>query len=235
MNLFYSDNISQGFCVFPEIESRHAVKVMRKIAGDQVFFVDGQGGYYEGIIQDPHPKRCLVRIIHKKSDYGKKNYSLHVAVAPTKNIDRLEWFLEKATEIGIDRITPVISFHSERKLIKPDRLNRVITAAMKQSLKAYHPLLEDLTSFKEFVSRGFNGYKLIAHCQSDDLKSIGSILKPQTNTLILIGPEGDFSQEEVNLAESNGFIGISLGTSRLRTETAAIVATHSVYFINQEA
>jgi len=208
---------------------------MRKIAGDQVFFVDGKGGFFEGVIEDPHPKRCLIRIIHKKPDYGKRNYSLHMAVAPTKNIDRFEWFLEKATEIGVDRITPILSFHSERKQIKPDRLNRVITAAMKQSLKAYHPQLENLTSFKEFISREFIGIKLIPHCNSDDLLSIGSILRPKTNTLILIGPEGDFSQKEVDLAEKNGFKGISLGKSRLRTETAALVATHSVYFINQEA
>ncbi|MEA1876221.1 MAG: 16S rRNA (uracil(1498)-N(3))-methyltransferase [Bacteroidota bacterium] len=235
MNLFYSDNISQGYCVFTEIESRHAVKVMRKTTGDQVFFVDGKGGFYEGVIHDPHPKRCLIQIIHKKTDYGKRNYFLHMAVAPTKNIDRFEWFLEKATEIGVDRITPIISFHSERKQIKPDRLNRVIAAAMKQSLKAYHPHLEELTSFKELISREFNGNKLIPHCNSDNLIPIGSIIKPRTDTLILIGPEGDFSLEEVEMAEKNGFKSISLGESRLRTETAALVSTHSIYFINQEA
>ncbi|MCK5821653.1 MAG: 16S rRNA (uracil(1498)-N(3))-methyltransferase [Bacteroidales bacterium] len=235
MNLFYSDNISQGYCVFPEIESRHLIKVMRKTTGDQVFFVDGKGGYYEGVIHDPHPKRCLIQITNKKTDYGKKNYSLHMAVAPTKNIDRFEWFLEKATEIGVDRISPVLSFHSERKQIKPDRLNRVLTAAMKQSLKAYHPVLEELTSFKEFISRDFTGQKYIPHCNSTDLVSISSVLKPGTDALIMIGPEGDFSLEEVEMAEKNGFIGISLGKSRLRTETAAIIATHSVYFVNHEA
>ncbi len=234
MNLFYSENISQGYCVFPEIESRHAVKVLRKVTGDQVFFIDGKGGYYEGVIQDPHPKRCLVKIINSKMEYGKRNYSLHIAIAPTKNIDRFEWFLEKSTEIGIDRITPILSFHSERKQIKPDRLNRVITAAMKQSLKAYHPQLEEITSFKEFISREVTGDLFIAHCQSDNLVSIGSVLKPRKNITILIGPEGDFNKEEILMAEKNGYKEISLGNSRLRTETAAIVATHSVYFINHE-
>jgi len=233
VNLFYSDNISQGFCVLTEIESKHAIKVMRKVVGDQVFFVDGKGGFYEGVIHDPHPKRCLIRIINEKKNYGKKDYSLHMAVAPTKNIDRFEWFLEKATEIGVDRITPIISFHSERKLIKPERLNRVLAAAMKQSLKAYHPILEELSSFNDFISREFNAQKFIPHCNSEDLLPLKSALNPGGDVLILIGPEGDFSLDEVSLAKKQGFKEISLGKSRLRTETAAIVATHSVYFINQ--
>lgn len=234
MIIFYSENINEGFSVFPEVESKHAVQVLRKKPGDQILFVDGKGGYYEGIIHDPHPRRCVVQIVKEFKQYEKKDYYLHMAVAPTKNIDRFEWFLEKATEIGIDRITPIISFHSERKQVKTERLNRVIIAAMKQSLKAYKPLLDEPVPLRKFLSNSFDvTNKLIAHCQPDELSPISSLVKPKTRSLILIGPEGDFNMDEINIAKSNGFSSISLGKSRLRTETAAVVATHTVYYINQ--
>lgn len=233
MNIFYSDSISQGYCILPEIESKHAVQVLRKKTGDELVFVDGKGGYYEGIIEDAHAKRCVVRILRQTSKFGKRGYYLHLAVAPTKNIDRFEWFLEKATEIGIDRITPIYCAHSERKQVKKDRLERVIHSAMKQSLKAYLPLLDEPISFKNFLKEDYSCTKLIAHCWSDQLSPIRANLKENDHSLILIGPEGDFSEEEVQQAESKGFLSITLGNSRLRTETAAVAACHSVYFINQ--
>ena len=168
-------------------------------------------------------------------NFEKRGYFLQVAVAPTKNKDRLEWFAEKATEIGIDRITPLLTDHCERRTVKTDRLIRVVTGAVKQSLKAWHPQVDELTPFRELIGQPFDGKKLIAHCEADAGKILlRDCVRRGENVLVLIGPEGDFSKEEIALAYRNGFVPVSLGNSRLRTETAAVVATHSVAFLNEK-
>jgi 16S rRNA (uracil1498-N3)-methyltransferase len=182
---------------------------------------------------DPHPKRCLVKVKNIHSDYPRHPYHLQMVVAPTKNISRFEWFLEKSTEVGIDIITPLLSEHSERKEVKTSRLNKVITAAMKQSLKAWHPVLEEMTKFDQLISQDFDGVKLIAWCEANKNDRIENFVQKGENALILIGPEGGFSPEEVSKAKEKGFQTISISHSRLRTETAAIVACNSLAFINQ--
>lgn len=234
MNLFYTPDIKSDNYQLNEIESKHCIRVLRLVQGDHIYLVDGKGGFFKAEIIDPHPKRCIVHCIETQKEYGKRNHYLHLALAPTKNIDRTEWFLEKCTEIGTDEYTPLLCQHSERKNIKRERLFKVITSAVKQSLKAYHPKLNELTSFKEFITQDFEGEKFIAHCHPSEKKSLKELYNQGQNALVLIGPEGDFSPEEVAMALSNGFREISLGTSRLRTETAGVVACHTVNLANQQ-
>lgn len=233
MQLFFISEIKGNTVTLDPDESKHAAKVLRLSQGDRVQIVDGKGGFYEAEIIDAHPKHCMLTILDKKNEFGKTTFQLHIAIAPTKNIDRFEWFLEKCTEIGIDEITPVLSEHSERKVIKPERLEKILVSAMKQSVKAYLPQLNELTSFKELASKSFDGRKLIAHCIDSRKKHLKDIIKPGENALILIGPEGDFSPAEVEFALQNGFEDISLGNARLRTETAGIVACHIVNLVNE--
>ena len=217
----------------PEEESQHAVKVLRLQVGEEIAVVDGVGGFYTARITNPHPKHCGFEITEVKSGFGKHDYKLHIAIAPTKNIERLEWFIEKSTEIGIDEITPVVCRFSERKMVKEERLQKIIVAAAKQSLKAYFPKLNPLTTFDELMKNHQASQKFIAHCYEEDKKLFQKEIKPSSDVLILIGPEGDFSKEEVQKAISLGFIPVSLGNSRLRTETAGVVACHTVAVINQ--
>ncbi|WP_430973727.1 16S rRNA (uracil(1498)-N(3))-methyltransferase [Sunxiuqinia rutila] len=228
MQLFYTPDISESTYCLDETESKHAVRVLRLTAGDVIQLIDGKGNFFEAQISDAHPKRCQVEIIKKISEYNKRTHYLHLAVAPTKNIDRFEWFLEKATEIGIDEITPVLCDHSERKVIKDERLQKVIISAMKQSLKAYLPKLNPLTPLKTLLDTDFEGKKFIAHCYEQNKKELKDELSESGSNLILIGPEGDFSEDEVAKAIHKQFIPVSLGESRLRTETAAVVACHTV-------
>jgi 16S rRNA (uracil1498-N3)-methyltransferase len=232
MNLFYTPNISEDHFILDEIESKHCIKVLRLKEGDTIFLVDGKGSYFETKITDAHPKRCTVQVIEKKTEYEKLNYNLHIAIAPVKSIDRYEWFLEKTTEIGISEITPLLCRYSERKVIKEERLKKIITSAMKQSIKAYHPTLNPMISFKEFIKMPFSGDKFIAHCENGVKNPLKDLVSKGKNTLILIGPEGDFSKEEIDTAIANGFKEISLGNSRLRTETAGVVACHTVSLMN---
>ncbi len=232
MHLFYTPDISTDNYTLNEEESKHCIRVLRLSLGDTINLIDGRGGFYTAEISDVNPKKCCVKITNIINEYGKKEFYLHIAIAPTKNNDRFEWFLEKTTEIGIDEITPIVSFHSERKVIKKERLNKVITSATKQSLKAYHPTLNDVNKFTDFIKKDFNGEKYIAHCNQGDKVLLKNIYNKSKNALILIGPEGDFSVEEVEMAKANGFIEISLGNSRLRTETAGIVACHTISIIN---
>ena len=236
MFLFYDNTISEslksGFHTLSKEESKHIVKVLRKQEGDIIHFTDGKGMFYETKIILSSPSACQVEIIKNYPGDDERSYHLHLAIAPTKNNDRLEWFLEKTTEIGIDEITPIICQQSERKVVKYDRLNKVITAAVKQSLKSRHPKLNEQSTFKEFVSQPFNGMKFIAYIDDDVNLELSSAYKAGENSLILIGPEGDFRKEEVDLAMQNGFIPVSLGKSRLRTETAGIVACHTINLIN---
>lgn len=232
MHLFYAPNIhSEHF--LPEEESKHAVQVLRLQAGDEIVIVDGVGGWYDAVLAQPHPKRCAFEIKKTTLEYGKRNYRLHIAIAPTKNIERLEWFIEKATEIGIDEITPIICRFSERKIIKPERLEKIIVSAAKQSLKAYFPKLNPLCTFNNFLKTYSADQKFIAHCYEQDKKTLQSICQSATNTIVLIGPEGDFSTQEVQQALENEYVPVSLGNNRLRTETAGLVACHTAALINE--
>lgn len=245
MHIFYSpDNIT----TLNEEESRHAVQVLRLKTGDEIWITDGKGGFYKAQITNPYHKACEVKVIEESKGYGKRNFNLHIAIAPTKNIDRLEWFLEKATEIGIDEITPLLSRHSERDVIKSERLQKVLVSAIKQSVKAYLPKLNELTKFNDLVKAPFNGQKFIAHCatmpsptsppthlprRGEQTPLLQKIYTAGKNALILVGPEGDFSPEEVTLATQNGFTEISLGDSRLRTETAGLQACSIINILNE--
>lgn len=234
MQLFYAPDITLPEYTLTEEESRHAIKVLRLKTGDMLHITDGVGNLHLCRLISDSAKHCTVRVVESKSEFEKRNYSLTMAVAPTKNIDRYEWFLEKATEIGVDNFVALESEHSERRVIKVEREMKVITAAVKQSLKAYHPTLEDMTDFKKFVSRPFAGRKFIAHC-GEAVKSksyLASTLNAGENAVILIGPEGDFSAEEVRTAVENGFEEITLGTQRFRTETAAVMAVAMVAIKN---
>ncbi len=228
MQLFYTPYITDSNFYLDETESKHAVRVLRLANGDKIQLIDGNGNFFEAQIVNAHPKRCEVEITEKISGFNKRNHYLHLAVAPTKNIDRFEWFLEKATEIGVDEITPILCDHSERKMIKNERLEKVIISAMKQSLKAYLPKLNRLTLLKTILKSDFDGQKFIAHCYDQNKRELKNELVSSQFNLILIGPEGDFSEEEVELALQKQFIPVSLGESRLRTETAAVVACHTV-------
>lgn len=228
MNLFYAPNINGQFYDLDKEESRHIVRVLRKTQGDTIHFTDGKGWFYETIISEIDSKSCTVEIINKYEGDDKRPYKVHIAIAPTKNNDRLEWFLEKSTEIGIDEITPIICDHSERKVVKTERLGKVITSAVKQSLKSFHPVLNDQISLKDFLNIGFAGQKFIAYIDKDVTLELSESIKSGEYVLILIGPEGDFRPEEVEIAKQHGFVPVSLGKSRLRTETAGIVAVHTV-------
>ncbi|MFA8433469.1 MAG: 16S rRNA (uracil(1498)-N(3))-methyltransferase [Marinifilaceae bacterium] len=233
MNLFYTPDITSNEYQLNEVESKHCVKVLRLKEGDFIYLIDGKGGFYKAEIVDAHPKRCMVECLEIQKEYGKRDFYLHLALAPTKNIDRTEWFLEKCTEIGADEFTPLLCQHSERKVVKTERLFKVITSAVKQSLKAYHPVLNEMTPFKKLVQKPFDGEKYIAHCNEGEKTNLKQLYSCGQNALILIGPEGDFSPEEVELAKENGFREISLGSSRLRTETAGVVACHTVSLANE--
>lgn len=234
MQLFYNPNITESTSqfTFDKEESRHIVKVLRKTIGDTLHITNGKGWLFNAEVTVPDIKKCMVTIV-SKSLHPKRDYSLHLAVAPTKMNDRYEWFLEKATEIGIDSITPIICDHSERKIIKTERFEKILQSATKQSLSCYIPKLNDAIAFKDFIKQDFNGDLFIAHCEETHRKSLKNELKPKTDITILIGPEGDFSVKEIENALKNKFIPVTLGDTRLRTETAAIVACHSVAFINE--
>jgi len=234
MHVFYTPDITSADYILNEEESRHCMKVLRLSIGDVVHLIDGKGGLYEAEIVLESKRNVTLHVLHTTTEYQKRNHSLHIAVAPTKNIDRLEWFLEKATEIGIDQITPVICERSERKIVKEDRLNKVITSAVKQSLQAYHPQLNEAVSFKEFITKQTAGYKMIAHCVDGEPRNfISQITEPGKSYLILIGPEGDFTPNEIELALQNDFKPLTLGNTRLRTETAALAACFEVNYLNR--
>lgn len=234
MHIFYIPQISGNSIVLPEDESKHCVRVLRLTAGDTVSIVDGQGTMLTCCITDPHPKRCTVEVVETHSEFGKRDFYLHLAIAPTKNIERFEWFLEKATEIGIDEITPLLCEHSERKSVNPERLERVIVAAMKQSIKAYKPKLNPLMPFSDILGMEPNSNKLIGYCADFNEPQAKNLIHQGESVLFLIGPEGDFSPTEVELALHNGFKTTGLGPSRLRTETAGVVACALTNFINSQ-
>jgi 16S rRNA (uracil1498-N3)-methyltransferase len=233
MHLFYSKLISGKFHQLPAEESKHCIKVLRLGQGDTVHLTDGNGSLFKTVIIEDNFKSCKLEIVETQHEYGKRNFNLHLAVAPTKNINRYEWFLEKATEIGIDTITPVICDHSERRSVQPDRLNKIIVSAMKQSLKAYLPKLNDAITFRKFISQEFSAEKYIAYCGEEYKMLLRDDYKIGKDAVILIGPEGDFSPAEVEVAIQKGFKPVSLGEARLRTETAALIACATCNIINQ--
>ncbi|CAM4103061.1 16S rRNA (uracil1498-N3)-methyltransferase [Pedobacter westerhofensis] len=234
MHVFYTPDITSSDYILNEEESRHCMKVLRLVTGDVVHLIDGRGGLYEAEITGESKRNVSLHVLKTTSEYQKRNHNLHIAVAPTKNIDRLEWFLEKATEIGIDQITPVICERSERKIVKEDRLNKVITSAVKQSLQAYHPMLNEALSLKELISHHSADHRMIAHCvEGEPRKYISEIAPSGSSYLILIGPEGDFTPNEIQLALQNDFKPLTLGNTRLRTETAALAACFEVNYLNR--
>ncbi|MFA6200277.1 MAG: 16S rRNA (uracil(1498)-N(3))-methyltransferase [Bacteroidales bacterium] len=234
MQLFYCPDINPNqIYTLGKEESQHCVKVLRLKENDTLYLTDGQGNLYKAEIVEAMPRSCSVKIIETQAEYGKRDYYLHVAIAPTKNIARIEWFLEKATEIGIDEITPIICDHSEREVVKNERLEKIIVSAIKQSLKAYLPKLNEAIPIKQLILNAKEENKLICYCQDDDRKKIKDIYKPKESVLIIIGPEGDFSEKEVQEAINNKFQKITLGKERLRTETAGLYAVQSIHFLNQ--
>jgi len=232
MHLFYTPDISGDEYIMNPDESKHCIRVLRLQKGDAIQLIDGSGGFYEAIIVNPDPKKTLIKITKEIREYQKRNHYLHIAIAPTKNVERLEWFLEKATEIGIDEITPVICERSERKEVKHERLQKVITSAVKQSLKAYHPQLNDTVKYKDFI-KGVSGQCFIAHCMDGEKIQLKDGIEPNGRYTILIGPEGDFTATELQLALEHQSRAITLGTSRLRTETAALEACFEINFLNR--
>ncbi|WP_269224975.1 16S rRNA (uracil(1498)-N(3))-methyltransferase [Flavobacterium eburneipallidum] len=234
MQLFYNPTINEtteSFS-FDKEESKHIIKVLRKKDTDILFVTNGLGLLFKTEITLASDNKCTVQILSVEKIEPSK-FQLHLAVAPTKMNDRYEWFLEKATEIGIHEITPIICDRSERKVINKERFEKILLTAMKQSNVLFLPKLNEAVTFKEFIKQKNDGLQLIAHCEETDKKSLKSILKPNENVTILIGPEGDFSEKEIALAVENKFLPVSLGNTRLRTETAAIVACHSVVFVNE--
>ena len=236
MQLFYNSEISTETkqLTFDKIESRHIVRVLRKKEGDILHITNGKGFLFDAKIIIASDKKCIVEIIEVQEKPKPWDYYLHIAIAPTKNNDRYEWFLEKATEIGIDEITPIICSNSERRNIKLERFEKIIQSAMKQSLKFTLPKINEPIKFSEFINQKNEGTLCIAHCEDDhNKKSLKSVVNPSEKTTILIGPEGDFSPQEITKALTKNYIPISLGESRLRTETAGLVAVNLVSFINE--
>jgi len=234
MNVFYLPEISGISAELNQEESRHCIRVLRLQKGDKVHLMNGKGSVYEAVISVPDAKSCKIEIIKELASQIRRPYQLTIAIAPTKNTDRYEWFLEKSTEIGIDRIIPVICQHSERKEIKTERLEKILVSAMKQSGQPLLPRLSEAVSFKALINQPFDGDKFIAHCEDTDKIALKNEITPAKNVMILIGPEGDFDASEIKLALENGFRPVSLGDSRLRTETAGLVACHTVCLVNQQ-
>ncbi len=234
MLLFYSPDTISDVLELDTQESRHLIKVLRKNKNDIVHVTDGKGNMYQAIIANPNPNKCLLSIEVLQKNYAPLSYHLAVAIAPTKNMDRLEWFLEKATEIGISEVFLFESEHSERSRVNMDRLQKVMIAAMKQSLAAYLPNLHELRPFRQLSTELKDYRNLLAHCVEDVKQTIKAAYQPQQNHCIWIGPEGDFSLSEIEWGKQHNFIPISLGNRRLRTETAGIYAVNAVALLNQE-
>ena len=235
MQLFYNPDLTKETTqiTFDKIESKHIVRVLRKKEDAILHITNGKGFLFDAKIIIASDKKCVAEIIEIQEKPKPWNYYLHIAIAPTKNNDRIEWFLEKATEIGIDEITPIICSNSERRIVKLDRFEKIIQSAMKQSLKFTLPKINEPIKFNDFINQDFEGTFCIAHCEELEKNSLKSVVNPSEKTTILIGPEGDFSSQEITKALEKNSIPISLGESRLRTETAALVAVQSISFINQ--
>jgi len=232
MHIFYTPNILQSF-ELPTDETQHCIRVLRIKEGAEILLTDGKGYFYKAVITLASQKHCKVVILETIPQPLLWKNQIHIAMSPTKNMDKNEWFAEKATEIGINQITFLNCCYSERKDIKPGRIEKILISAIKQSQKATLPQLQNMIDFNQFIIQDFNGQKFIAHCHPEEKTHLAKAYKPRENALILIGPEGDFSEEEVALAIKYGFQPVSLGESRLRTETAALMACQTIHIINE--
>ncbi len=230
MELFYDPdfNGSGNLC---ETESKHCINVLRHKVDDEITITNGKGKFFEGKIINAHPKRCEIELI-KTINHQAPNYNLHLAVAPTKSMDRFEWLIEKAVELGVNKISPLLCHHSERKKIRIDRIERIAISAMKQSLKAFMPEINELTPFNSFIQSTDTQTTYLAHCYESEKKALKEAYQAHSNVTLCIGPEGDFSMDEVLKAKEIGCTMVSLGNSRLRTETAGLVACHTIHLIN---
>jgi 16S rRNA (uracil1498-N3)-methyltransferase len=234
VQIFYAPDITGDLYTLDERESRHSVRVLRMKSGSIVRLIDGNGNIYTGSIINADPQKCTIGITEVIKNFERREYRLHIAISPLKNPDRFEWFAEKCVEIGIDEITPVICRNTEKQIIKAERINKIIISAMKQSIKSVKTILNQPVSFDDFIDKRFSVNLLIATCSSSaERKKIADVYQKGTDTVILIGPEGDFDDTEVRNAMSKGFVPVHLGKSRLRTETAGIAACHSIYLLNQ--
>lgn len=232
MALFYAPNIDTTL-ELPEDEAAHCLRVLRLGVGAELDVTDGKGNFYKTVISSIAGKHCYLEIVEKITPAKGWRGHLHLAIAPTKNMDRIEWLIEKATEIGIDEITFLNCRFSERKVVKTDRIERIVVSGMKQSLKPLKPIVNEMMDFKKFIAATRDGARFIAHCYDGDRKLLKEQLLQGVDATILIGPEGDFSPEEVETAIAAGFVPVSLGNSRLRTETAGLVACHTFNLINE--
>ncbi|MGM9837566.1 MAG: 16S rRNA (uracil(1498)-N(3))-methyltransferase [Paludibacteraceae bacterium] len=231
MYLFYTPDILTSHCLSEE-ESGHCVRVLRYGRGDEILLTDGRGTTYNARITNPHPKHCEFEVLSSEKQARTHDFYLHIAIAPTKNIERLEWMVEKCTEIGVDEITPLLCRFSERKTLRTDRLEKIILSAAKQSLTPYLPKLNPLTDFETLIAQTEQEQKFIAHCYKEDKRELRDEIQRGRSVCVLIGPEGDFSEEEIHHAFARGFVPVSLGKSRLRTETAGVVACHTAILMN---
>lgn len=234
MQIFYAPDITGNHYTLDEKESRHCIRVLRMAAGTQVRLIDGKGSLYEAVITNPDSSKCSLTITGVIRDFEKRNYRLHIAISPLKNYERFEWFVEKSVEIGVDEITPLICLKTEKPGIKNERVCNLIISAMKQSLKSKLTKLNDSCGFNDFIKKNNNGCRMIAHCSNEQAREkIGDVYLKGNDALLLIGPEGDFTEEEIKSATGSGFIPVHLGQSRLRSETAGIAACYSIYYLNQ--
>lgn len=234
MNSFYCPDIQGDTFFLDENDSKHAIRVLRKKLGDHIQVVDGKGNRFICSIISDHPKKCELSIVETFMNDDDMGFNLHLAIAPIKSIDRLEFMLEKVTEIGVTEITFILSDHCIKNKVNLDRAEKKIISAMKQCLKARKPIVNTMIPFKDFMKQEFSGQRLIAHCEDFDKKTIKQSYKKGGDAVLLIGPEGDFSLNEIKLAYDNGFEGIDLGKTRLRNETAGIVSVHAFHMINND-
>jgi 16S rRNA (uracil1498-N3)-methyltransferase len=232
--LFYSTDIKQPQAILSEEESRHCVKVLRMKKNDELHLTDGKGNLFLATIADPHHKKCVLDITQTIEQHPAPAHHIHVAIAPTKNIDRIEWFVEKAVEFGVQQISFVQCARSERKQVKLPRIHKIALSAMKQSLKFFMPQIDEMISYKSFMADlAPDQNRYVAHLNEGERVFLKDVAQKQQKYCILIGPEGDFTPEEVTLALDNGFKAVSLGNSRLRTETAGIAACHLLNIVNE--
>lgn len=231
MHLFYAPDILTD-PELPEEEAGHCLRVLRLREGDEIVLTDGKGSFYRAVISAASGKRCQVKVTQTIAQSPLWEGHLHLAMAPTKNMDRVEWLAEKATEIGLDELSFLNCHFSERKVIKTERVEKIVVSAMKQSLKARKPVVNGMVDFSRFMDREFTGQKFICHCHEGEKPLLKDVFQRGEEAVVLVGPEGDFSPEEVQMAEEHGFKSVSLGKSRLRTETAALVAVHLMNIVN---
>ena len=231
MQLFYNPDFDTKAPFLPEEEARHCLKVLRMKRGDTVYITDRKGNIFETRLLTEDPKKCHLQIISTQTE-PEKPYTIHIAIAPTKNADRTEWMVEKCVELGVDEISFIACEHSERKFFKTDRVEKIAVAAMKQSLKSRLPAIHEIVPFKKFIEQPLPEQKFIAHLEEGKRELLQHMAQKNKEYCVLIGPEGDFSPEEIRLAQAKGFLAVSLGESRLRTETAGIVACHILNLVN---